>query len=182
MQVRNGRFGVVAALVIALWLPGSLWAQAGRAASDGWEFFSSPTRENLGPAWGQYRNVWRLQREEAAARHNYCPTSGCVIRVERVGVFPKRVQRGRPAYFSLTYTILTADDVGIPVTISREIFFRGQSLGKTISKNLRTPNGTFEQEVSFTLPDNAAPGLYTLKTTVSTGYGQDEKDVTFTVD
>lgn len=147
-----------------------------------WEFFPVPTRERIGPDWGSYKNELRLQREEAVARHNYCPTSGCVIRIERVGVSPARVQRGRQAYLTLTYTILTADDVGIPVTITRELFFQGQSLGKIISRNLRTPNGTFDQEVVFTLPDNAAPGLYTLTTRVSTGYGQDTKSVTFTVD
>ena len=129
MHLRNWQVWVVVVAIMVFWPSEQLQAQAGRAATDGWEFFSSPTQENLGPVWGQYRNVWRLEREEAAARHNYCPTSGCVIRIDRLGVFPKRVQRGRQAYFSLTYTILTADDVGVPVTISREIFFQDKSLG-----------------------------------------------------
>jgi hypothetical protein len=46
---------------------------------------------------------------------------------------------------------------------------------------MRTPNGTFEQQVAFTLPDNSPPGQYNLKTRVSTGYGQDEKSVNFNV-
>lgn len=165
------------------WGNPEVWSQPlGSLGAGGWETFASPTREDFGPRWGGYKNELRLQREEAAARHNYCPTSGCVIRVDRIGVFPKKVQRGRQAYLSLTYTVLTAEAVGIPVTITRELFFRGQSIGKTMSRNLRTPNGTFDQEVAFTLPDNAAPGLYTLKTTVSTAFGQDEKSLTFTVE
>jgi hypothetical protein len=156
------------------------FGQAGPAGN--WEFFGSPTRNPQGPLWGTYKNEMRQDREAAVAKHNYCPTSGCVARLEKVAVTPKRVQRGRPAAIELTYTILTAENTGVPVTISREIFYQGKSLGKTSSKNMRTPNGTFDQEIVFTLPDNSAPGLYTLKTQVSTGYGQDEKSVDFTVD
>ena len=68
------------------------------------------------------------------AKHNYCPTSGCVVRLDKLAITPNRVQRGRYATIALTYTILTADDIGIPVTISREIFYQGRSLGKTSSK------------------------------------------------
>jgi hypothetical protein len=47
---------------------------------------------------------------------------------------------------------------------------------------MRTPNGTFDQELAFTLPETSRPGQYSLKTTVSTGFGQDEKSVDFFVD
>ena len=32
------------------------------------------------------------------------------------------------------------------------------------------------------MPDNAVPGIYTLKTKVSTGYASDQKEVQFQVD
>ena len=35
--------------------------------------------------------------------------------------------------------------------------------------------------VDFTLPADARPGVYTLRTKVSTGYGAEQKDVTFEV-
>lgn len=155
----------------------------GQAGSPGnWEFFASPTRNPVEPKWGSYKNELRQEREAAVAQHNYCPTSGCVARLDKVALTPKRVQRGRTAAISLTYTILTAENTGIPVTLSREIFYQGRSLGKTSSKNLRTPNGTFDQEVAFTLPADSKPGLYTLKTKLVTGFGQDEKSLDFTVD
>jgi hypothetical protein len=156
------------------------WSQAGGPGN--WEFFASPTRNPSEPRWGSYSDIRRQEREAAAARANYCPTSGCVIRLDQLALTPRRVQRGQAARLSLTYTILTADDIGIPVTISREIFYQGASLGKTSSRNLRTPNGTFEQIVEFTLPPDSKPGTYTLKALISTGYGQDEKSLEFRVD
>jgi len=36
--------------------------------------------------------------------------------------------------------------------------------------------------VDFTVPDNAVPGIYTLKTKVSTGYASDQKEVQFQVE
>ena len=70
----------------------------------------------------------------------------------------------------------------MPITITREIFFQGRSLGKTKSMDSRNLNGTFDQEVNFQLPANAAPGTYTLVTVVSTSYGQDQKKVDFQVE
>jgi hypothetical protein len=154
----------------------------GQAGPGNWEFFASPTRNPVEPRWGTYKDELRQDREAAVAKHNYCPTSGCVVRLDKLAVSPQRVQRGRSATMALTYTILTADDIGIPVTINRELFYQGRSLSKTSSRNMRTPNGTFDQEVVFTLPGNSTPGQYTLKTRIITGYGQDEKSLDFTVD
>jgi hypothetical protein len=147
-----------------------------------WEFFSSPTRNPVEPRWGTYNDIRQQDRETAVAKHNYCPTGGCVVRLDKLAITPNRIARGRYATIALTYTILTAEDIGIPVTISREIFYQGKSVGKTSSRNMRTPNGTFDQEVAFALPDNSPPGQYTLKTRISTGFAQDEKSVDFSVD
>lgn len=182
MQGRNFKqLWMLAAMAMVMMLTSSeVWGQAGGPGN--WEFFASPTRNPVEPRWSSYSDIRRQEREQAAAQANYCPTSGCVIRLEQVTLTPRRATRGQPVRLSLTYTILTADDIGIPVTISREIFYQGVSLGKTSSRNLRTPNGTFEQAVNFTLPPDSKPGNYTLKTLISTGYGQDEKTLTFQVD
>ncbi len=182
MGARGNKLTIsMAALAVFLLISGlEAWGQAGGPGN--WEFFASPTRNPTEPRWGTYNNIRRQEREAAAARANYCPTSGCVIRLDQLTLTPRRVLRGQPARLSLTYTILTADDIGVPVTISREIFYQGASLGKTSSRNLRTPNGTFEQIVEFTLPPDSKPGTYTLKALISTGYGQDEKSLEFRVD
>ena len=67
------------------------------------------------------------------------------------------------------------------MSITREIFFQGKALGKTKSIDSSRLNGSWTQEVNFTLPADARPGVYTLRTKVSTGYGAEQKDVTFEV-
>ena len=181
MTGKNLWVTVLAILLVSISLSGVWENTYGQANPGNWEFFATPTRNPVEPRWGSYKDEVRSSREDAAAKHNYCPTSGCVVRLDKLAVTPNQVQKGREAAIALTYTILTADDTGIPVTITREIFYQGKSLGKTSSRNMRTPNGTFDQEVAFTLPDNSPAGQYTLKTRISTGYGQDEKSVNFKV-
>jgi len=132
--------------------------------------------------WGSSRETRRLGREDAVARENYCPTGGCVIRLDRVSVKPLRARPGDTLVLSTSYTLLTPEQIAIPVAITREIFFQGKSLGKTKSTDTRTLNGSFDQEIDFKLPANAAPGNYTLVTVISTGYGQDQKTVDFRVE
>jgi len=132
--------------------------------------------------WGSTRESQRLNREATVARENYCPTGGCVIRLNRVGVTPLRARPGETLLLSTAYTLLTPEQIAIPIAITREIFFQGKSLGKTKSMDSRNLNGSFDQEVNFTLPANAAPGVYTLVTVISTSYGQDQKTIEFRVE
>jgi len=99
-----------------------------------------------------------------------------------VEVRPARIARGQTVVLATTYTVLTPEQVAIPVTVSREISFRGKPLGETKEIGSRRLNGTWNQEVDFTVPDNALPGIYTLKTKVSTGYASDQKEVQFRVE
>jgi hypothetical protein len=132
--------------------------------------------------WGTSRETSRLGREQTIARENYCPTGGCVIRLDRVSVKPLRARPGDTLLLSTSYTLLTPEQIAIPISISREIFFQGKSLGKTRSTDTRKLNGSFDQEIDFKLPPNATPGTYTLITIISTGYGQDRKQVEFQVE
>jgi hypothetical protein len=135
-------------------------------------------------AWGVYggdREASRQGREDIIARENYCSTSGCVLRLDGVEVRPAKARGGQKMVLSTTYTIMTPDAVAIPVAITRDILFQGNSLGRTKSMEMRKLNGTWLQEVDFTVPADAKPGIYTLKTKVTTGYAATEKEVQFQV-
>ena len=121
--------------------------------------------------WGASREESRLGREDIIAREGYCPTGGCVLRLDRVDVRPNRARGGATLQLATTYTILTPEQVALPVAITREIFYREKSLGRTKSIESRVYNGTRTQHIDFTLPANAAPGIYQLVTKISTGYG-----------
>ena len=132
--------------------------------------------------FGPSRESNRLDREQLLSQGNSCPSGGCVLRLDQVEVRPARIGRGGTVVLATTYTILTPEQVAIPVTISREISFQGKSLGETKEIVSRRLNGTWNQEVDFTVPDNARPGTYILKTKVSTGYASDQKEVPFQVE
>jgi hypothetical protein len=132
--------------------------------------------------WGETREERRMGREDIIAREGYCPTGGCVLRLDKVEVRPSRVRRGGTMLLSTTYTILTPEQVALPVAITREIFYQGKSLGQTKSMESRVYNGTRTQEINFTLPANAAPGIYQLITKISTGYGTAQDRTDFQVD
>jgi hypothetical protein len=132
--------------------------------------------------FGESREDNRLDREQLISQGNSCPSGGCVLRLDQVEVRPARIGRGQTVVLATTYTVLTPEQVAIPVTISREISFQGKPLGETRDIVSRRLNGTWNQELDFTVPDNALPGIYTLKTKVSTGYASDQKEVQFRVE
>jgi hypothetical protein len=131
--------------------------------------------------YGTNREESRLGREDIIAREGYCPTGGCVLRLDKVEVRPNTVRSGGTTQLSTTYTILTPEQVALPVAISREIFYQGKSLGRTKNIESRVYNGTRTQHIDFTLPANAAPGIYQLITKISTGYGTAEDRTDFQV-
>jgi len=132
--------------------------------------------------WGASREESRQGREQIIAREGYCPTGGCVLRLDRVEIKPNQARKGANLLLSTTYTILTPEQIALPVAITREIFFHGKSLGKTKSIETRRYNGTWTQEINFTLPADAAPGFYRLVTRISTGYGTAQDSTDFQVE
>lgn len=152
------------------------WTGPGFAQDPGWQ-----DQYGFG-SLNNYRESNRLGREATVARENYCPTGGCVIRLDDVTVRPPVAQKGQTLLLATNYTLLTPEGVAIPVAITREVFFQGKSLGRTKSIESRRQNGVWQQEVNFTLPADAVPGEYVLLTKVSTGYGQSEKSVKFRVE
>jgi len=134
--------------------------------------------------WGYFggsRESQGMSREDVIARVGSCPTGGCVLKLDEVKVRPARARKGDTLTLSTVYSILTPEQQALPVAISREIFFQGKALGQTKSIESRRLNGSWTQEIDFTLPADARPGVYTLRTKVSTGYGAEQKDVTFEV-
>ena len=133
-------------------------------------------------AFGASREESRLGREDIIAREGYCPSGGCVLRLDQVEVKPNRARKGATLKLSTTYTILTPEQVSLPVSITREIFYQGKSLGRTKSMESRVYNGTRTQEIDFTLPATAPSGIYQLITKISTGYGTAQDRTDFQVD
>jgi hypothetical protein len=138
--------------------------------------------DNFTFGWGNQQESMRLNREDVIAREGYCPTGGCVLRLDQVTIKPDHARRGDTLLLTTIYTILTPEQVAMPVAITREIFYHGKSLGKTQSIETRRNNGTWTQRIEFTLPANAASGIYRLETKISTGYGTAMDNTDFLVE
>ena len=143
----------------------------------------------LDRSWGDYafgtsggdREDSRMGREEIIAREGYCSTGGCVLRLEGAKCGLTKPGPGKAASSGHHLHHPYPGAVALPVAITRDISFQGKSLGRTKSLESRKLNGTWVQEMDFTLPATARSGLYTLKTKVSTGYGLSEKETQFQV-
>jgi hypothetical protein len=134
--------------------------------------------------WGYFggsRESQGMSREDVIVREGSCPTGGCILKLNSVEVQPAKAHKGDTLTLTTTYTILTPEQAALPVSISRQIFFEGKALGQTKSIDSRRLNGSWTQKVEFTLPADARPGVYTLRTQVTTGYASAQKDVTFEV-
>jgi hypothetical protein len=101
--------------------------------------------------------------------------------LEEVKLQPVETTPGSTLILTTKYTILTPENLPIPINLSREINFHGKSLGRVKAMEASAKNGTYVQDVHITLPTDAAPGVYTLITRVSTGYGMDQKSLEFIV-
>jgi hypothetical protein len=130
---------------------------------------------------GGSRESQGLSREDVIVREGSCPTGGCILKLNEVRVSPARARQGDTLALTTVYTILTPEQVALPVSITREIFFEGKNLGQTKSMDSGKLNGSWTQVVDFTLPADARPGVYALRTKVTTGYDSVQKDVTFEV-
>ncbi len=145
------------------------------------QVIKTPLGEYTWGTIGGSRESNLMSREDVIARQGPCPTGGCVLKLDEVGVRPARAHKGDTLTLTTTYTILTPEQQALPVSITREVFFEGKSLGTTKSIDSRRLNGSWTQEVDFTLPADARPGVYTLRTKVATGYGAAQKDASFEI-
>ena len=173
MQKNGYRYQVWISVLLWVGLSVVIWVPQGQ---------SGPLDDYTFGFWGNSREESRMGREDIIAREGYCPTGGCVLRLDKVEVKPNRARKGATLLLSTTYTILTPEHIALPVAITREIFYQEKSLGRTKSIESRVYNGTRTQEIDFTLPANAAPGIYQLITKISTGYGTAQDRTDFQVD
>ncbi len=146
------------------------------------QVIKTPVGEYTWGYFGGSRESLGMSREDVIVREGSCPTGGCVLKLDAVEVRPARAHKGDTLSLTTVYTILTPEQQAIPVSITREILFQGKVLGQTKNIDSGRLNGSWTQGIDFTLPADARPGVYTLRTKVSTGYYSAQKDVTFEVD
>ena len=134
-----------------------------------------------GYLYAQHRNSETRSQQAAAQAYNYSPSQGNVVAIDAVSATPATASPGQQVNLSVNYTILTPDNVPVSVTLVREIRYGGNLLGQPYQTTVSNANGSFSDNVAYSLPSNANRGTYTVTTRVNSSYGSAQRDTYFTV-
>jgi len=104
-----------------------------------------------------------------------------VVSVDRATASPGVVGRGQQVMLGVDYTILTPDNAPVSATLMREVRYGGSLVGSPYQTTVTNTNGSYNDTVTYSLPSNATPGVYTVITRLSSNYGTSQRDASFTV-
>jgi hypothetical protein len=133
-----------------------------------------------GALYASHRNS-EIRSAQAAAQSRGYQGQGYVVSVDNVAASPGMTSPGQQVMLSADYTILTPDNMPVSATLTREIRYGGNLLGSPHSTTVSNTNGTFNDTVTYSLPNNATPGVYTVITRLSSSYGTSQRDTSFSV-
>jgi hypothetical protein len=133
-----------------------------------------------GYLYAEHRNSEVRSAQAAAQAHNY-QGQGNVVSVDSTSASPSTVRPGQQVSLGMTYTILTPANAPVSVTLVREVRLGGQMVGTPYQTTVSNANGTFSDNVSYALPNNATRGTYTVTSRVMSSYGTSQRDASFTV-
>jgi hypothetical protein len=130
--------------------------------------------------YASHRNSEIRSSQAAAQAYNY-QGQGNVVSVDNVTASPSTVRPGQQVNLGMNYTILTPANSPVSVSLVREIRYNGNLVGSPYQTTVSNANGSFNDNVSYSLPSNATPGVYTVTSRVSSSYGTSQRDTSFSV-
>jgi hypothetical protein len=133
-----------------------------------------------GAIYAAHRNS-EIRSGEAAAQANNYQGQGNVVNVDNVVASPSVARPGQQIMLGVDYTILTPDNMPVSATLVREIRYQGNPVGSPYQTTVTNSNGTFQDNVTYSLPNNATPGVYTVVTSLQSNYGASQREASFTV-
>ena len=130
--------------------------------------------------YASHRNSETRSGQAAAQANNY-QGQGNVVSVDNVAASPAAVRPGQPVNLGMNYTILTPDNQPVSATLVREIRYQGNLVGSPYQTTVSNSNGSFNDNVTYSLPNNATPGVYTVTSRLTSNYGTSQRDASFSV-
>ena len=130
--------------------------------------------------YASHRNS-EIRSGQAAAQANNYQGQGNVVSVDRATASPGMVSPGQQVMLGVDYTILTPDNAPVSATLVREVRYGGNLVGSPYQTTVSNDNGSYNDTVTYSLPGNATPGVYTVVTRLSSNYGTSQRDASFTV-
>ncbi len=133
-----------------------------------------------GALYAEHRNSEIRSSQDAAQAYNY-QGQGNVVSVDNVMASPSTVSPGQQVMLSANYTILTPENGPVSATLVREIRYQGSLVGSPYQTQVTNSNGSYQDNVTYSLPNNATPGVYTVVTRLMSSYGTSEREASFSV-
>jgi len=133
-----------------------------------------------GALYASHRNSEIRSGQAAAQAHGY-QGQGYVVSVDNVTASPGMVSPGQQIMLGVDYTILTPENMPVSATLVREMRYQGSPVGSPYQTTVTNTNGGYSDNVTYSLPGNATPGVYTVITRLSSNYGTSQREASFTV-
>jgi hypothetical protein len=133
-----------------------------------------------GAIYAEHRNSEMRSSQAAAQAYNY-QGQGNVVSVDNVMASPSTVSPGQQVILGANYTILTPENVPVSATLVREIRYQGSLVGSPYQTTVTNSNGSYQDNVTYSLPNNATPGVYTVVTRLMSSYGTSQREASFSV-
>jgi len=157
-------------------------AATGHAATGAWVGAAAGGTLGLvgGALYASHRNSEIRSSQAAAQAYNY-QGQGNVVSVDNVMASPSMVSPGQQIMLGVNYTILTPENMPVSATLVREIRYQGSLVGSPYQTTVTNTNGSYNDNVTYSLPGNATPGVYTVVTRLMSSYGTSQRDASFSV-
>jgi len=133
-----------------------------------------------GALYASHRNSEIRSSQAAAQAYNY-QGQGNVISVDNVTASPGMARPGQQIMLGVDYTILTPDNQPVSANLVREIRYQGNLVGSPYQTTVTNANGGYNDTVTYSLPGNATPGVYTVVTRLNSNYGTSQREASFSV-
>lgn len=133
-----------------------------------------------GALYASHRNS-EIRSSQAAAQAYRYKGQGNIVNIDNVSATPSTVHPGQHVNLGMNYTILTPSNSPVPVTVEREVHNGGAMVGAPHQLSVTTSNGSYNDSMDFTLPNNAPAGNYKVINRVTSNYGSAQKEAYFTV-
>lgn len=94
-------------------------------------------------------------------------TGGLVLAIKNSTVAPTKVAQGDQVKLTLRYVVSGAPEKGIQLREKNTLAMGGQELSVLKDEIVDKENGTWENTLTFAVPDSAKPGKYTITLQIS---------------
>jgi len=94
-------------------------------------------------------------------------TGRLVLRIKDATVAPTKVKQGDQVTLTLRYVVSGAPEKGIKLREKNTLVMDGQELTVLKDETVDKENGTWENTLTFAIPDSAKPGKYTITQQIS---------------